>query len=71
MAGGAFFYSSQWFKNELRTRLQDLADGRTTVDEVEAWIGENFISVPEVDVPDPPDVPPVDVEDLPEPPKME
>jgi len=61
VAGGAFFYSSQWFKNELRTRLQALADGQTTVEETEAWIGENFISVPDVDVPDPPDVPPVDV----------
>ena len=50
--------------DKLRTRLQDLADGQTTVEEVEQWIGEHFISVPGVDVPELPDVPPVDLSGL-------
>ena len=51
----------------LRTRLQALSDGEATVEEVEAWIGENFISVPEVEIREV-EIEPVDVDvpDVPE-----
>ena len=44
---------------ELEQKLRDLANGKTTVAEVQKWINENFVYVPPADVPEVVEIPEV------------
>lgn len=46
----------------LEAHLQDLAIGKVTVARVIAWIGEHYIPIPLMDMPEVPEIPDVDLD---------
>ena len=47
----------------LEAHLQDLAAGRTTMATVLAWIGEHYIAIPLMDMPEVPEIPEIDLDE--------